>query len=76
MQKIAKITRKRTKIMKNGFFYNFLLHILIFVSIFIFSLIRFIACMPKLVVFLKKICHVDLKKTKKSIKVDRKKANI
>ena len=53
MQKIAKITRKRTKIMKNGFFYNFLLHILIFVSIFIFSLIRFIAYMPKLVVFLK-----------------------
>ena len=75
MQKIAKITRKFSKIMKNGFFYNFLLQILIFFPFLFFNLSDLLlTCQNWL--FSKKICHVDLKKTKKSIKVDRKKANI
>jgi len=49
MQKIAKIFKNNEK----WLFYNFLLHILSFVSIFIFSLIKFVACMPGQVVFWK-----------------------
>ena len=76
MQKIAKITRKFSKIMKKCFFYNFLLQILIFFFHFYFLTYQIYCLHAKTGCFLKKICHVDLKKTKKSIKVDRKKANI
>jgi hypothetical protein len=63
MQKIAKITRKRTKIMKNGFFYNFLLHILIFFPILFFNLSDLLlTCQNWL--FSKNICHVDKKRQK------------